>query len=132
LVDMNPGIRIRPCGPPAATRISTRSSSTTFVPDAMLVGEPTAGWSHALSTMANERVAIGAYVKLDKERELRALAERAGAESKDIRRALGEVRANSMPLAPWRFGTRWVDCRTRPGSGVERRQGGSPRCSHAG
>lgn len=59
----------------------------------MLVGEPTAGWSHALATMANERVAIGAYVKLDKESELRALARRAGAADVTVRRALGEVRA---------------------------------------
>ena len=69
------------------------------VPDDMLVGEPTAGWSHALSTMANERVAIGAYVKLDKERHLRALAELPDA-GDDVRRALGEVRATSTSISP--------------------------------
>ncbi len=100
LVDMNtPGIRIRPLRTASGdAHFNEVFFDDVFVPDAMLVGEPTAGWSHALSTMANERVAIGAYVKLDKERELRALAERAGAESGDIRRALGEVRANSNAI----------------------------------
>ena len=100
LVDMNtPGIRIRPLRTASGdAHFNEVFFDDVFVPDAMLVGEPTAGWSHALSTMANERVAIGAYVKLDKERELRALAERAGAEGGDIRRALGEVRANSNAI----------------------------------
>jgi alkylation response protein AidB-like acyl-CoA dehydrogenase len=69
-----------------------------FVPDAMLVGEPTAGWSHALATMANERVAIGAYIKLDKESELRTLASRSGADAGAVRQALGEVRAGSNAI----------------------------------
>lgn len=69
-----------------------------FVPDDMLVGEPTAGWSHALATMANERVAIGAYVKLDKEGELRTLARRAGPGDTAVRHALGRVRAASNAI----------------------------------
>jgi alkylation response protein AidB-like acyl-CoA dehydrogenase len=95
LVDMtSPGIRVRPLRTASGDEhFNEVFFDDVFVPDEMLVGEPTAGWSHALATMANERVAIGAYVKLDKESELRALAGRAGAADTTVRRALGEVRA---------------------------------------
>ncbi len=95
LVDMStPGIRVRPLRTASGDEhFNEVFFDDVFVPDEMLVGEPTAGWSHALATMANERVAIGAYVKLDKESELRALARRAGAADVTVRRALGEVRA---------------------------------------
>lgn len=93
LVDMtSPGIRIRPLRTASGDEhFNEVFFDDVFVPDEMLVGEPTAGWSHALATMANERVAIGAYAKLDKESELRALARRAGDVA--VRAALGEVRA---------------------------------------
>ena len=99
LVDMSaPGIRIRPLRTASGdAHFNEVFFDDVFVPDDMLVGEPTAGWSHALSTMANERVAIGAYVKLDKERHLRALAEQPDA-GDDVRRALGEVRATSNAI----------------------------------
>lgn len=95
LVDMtSPGIRVRPLRTASGDEhFNEVFFDDVFVPDEMLVGEPTAGWSHALATMANERVAIGAYAKLDKEGELRALARRAGPQDAAVRRALGEVRA---------------------------------------
>ena len=95
LVDMtSPGIRVRPLRTASGDEhFNEVFFDDVFVPDGMLVGEPTAGWSHALATMANERVAIGAYVKLDKESELRTLARRAGPQDEVVRRALGEVRA---------------------------------------
>ena len=48
--------------------------------------------------MANERVAIGAYIKLDKESELRSLADRPGADRDAVRLALGEIRAGSNAI----------------------------------
>ncbi|MDX1874982.1 acyl-CoA dehydrogenase [Mycolicibacterium sp. 120266] len=103
LIDMaTPGIRVRPLRTASGeAHFNEVFFDAVFVPDAMLVGEPTDGWSHALATMANERVAIGAYVKLDKERELRTLASRAGeaAEVTMVRQALGEVRAASNAIA---------------------------------
>ncbi|MHA3022431.1 acyl-CoA dehydrogenase family protein [Mycobacterium sp. BMJ-28] len=101
LVDMStPGIQVRPLRTASGdAHFNEVFFDEVFVPDAMLVGEPTAGWSHALATMANERVAIGAYIKLDKESELRALAGRPGAERVDaVRQALGEIRAGSNAI----------------------------------
>ena len=69
-----------------------------FVPDDMLVNEPGAGWTLAIATMANERVAIGAYVKLDKEAELRALAAQPRPDQWAVRQALGEIRAESNAI----------------------------------
>jgi alkylation response protein AidB-like acyl-CoA dehydrogenase len=42
-----------------------------FVPDELLLGEPTDGWSLAIATMAQERVAISGYVHFDRAGELR-------------------------------------------------------------
>ncbi|MGU3500426.1 acyl-CoA dehydrogenase [Mycobacterium sp. C31M] len=92
LVDMDtPGITVRPLRTASGDEhFNEVFFDDVFVPDDMLVGEPTAGWSHALATMANERVAIGAYAKLDKESELRALACQG---DPAVRQALGQVRA---------------------------------------
>ncbi|WP_304113266.1 acyl-CoA dehydrogenase family protein [Mycolicibacterium bacteremicum] len=100
LVDMTtPGITVRPLRTASGDEhFNEVFFDDVFVPDDMLVGEPTAGWSHALATMANERVAIGAYVKLDKEGELRALARRAGPGDTAVRHALGRVRAASNAI----------------------------------
>jgi 3-oxochol-4-en-24-oyl-CoA dehydrogenase len=100
LVDMTtPGIRVRPLRTASGDEhFNEVFFDDVFVPDAMLVGEPTAGWSHALATMANERVAIGAYIKLDKESELRALAGDPVADVRAVRAALGEVRAGSNAI----------------------------------
>ena len=100
LVDMrSAGIRIRPLRTASGDEhFNEVFFDDVFVPDSMLVGEPGAGWSHALATMANERVAIGAYIKLDKESELRSLADRPGADRDAVRRALGEIRAGSNAI----------------------------------
>ena len=45
-----------------------------FVPDDMLLGEPTSGWQLAIGTMARERVAISSYVHFDRIGALRTLA----------------------------------------------------------
>ena len=101
LVDMTtPGIRVRPLRTASGdAHFNEVFFDDVFVPDDMLVGEPTAGWSHALATMANERVAIGAYIKLDKERGLREMAGEARPDADVIRRFLGEIRAGSNAIA---------------------------------
>lgn len=42
-----------------------------FIPDEMLLGEPTGGWALAISTMAEERSAISGYVQYDRAAPLR-------------------------------------------------------------
>jgi alkylation response protein AidB-like acyl-CoA dehydrogenase len=64
-----------------------------FVPDDMLLGEPTGGWGLAIATMAQERVAIGNYVHNDRAIALRALARTPGPDQDAALRALGEVDA---------------------------------------
>ena len=68
-----------------------------FIPDELLLGKATDGWDLAIATMAQERVAIGGYVNIDRAGPLRALAERRdrrlGAEHDDVLRALGEIDA---------------------------------------
>ncbi|WP_041304318.1 acyl-CoA dehydrogenase [Mycolicibacterium rhodesiae] len=64
-----------------------------FVPDEMLLGGPTDGWSLAIATMAQERVAIGAYVNIDRAIALRRLAAQRGPDQDAVVRALGELDA---------------------------------------
>jgi alkylation response protein AidB-like acyl-CoA dehydrogenase len=64
-----------------------------FVPDEMLLGEPTDGWTLAIATMAQERVAISGYVNFDRAVELRRLANRSGPEQVPALHALGQVDA---------------------------------------
>jgi 3-oxochol-4-en-24-oyl-CoA dehydrogenase len=64
-----------------------------FIPDEMLIGGPTDGWSLAIATMAQERVAIGAYVNIDRAGALRTLAAQAGPDQDAVVRALGELDA---------------------------------------
>ncbi|BCI50760.1 acyl-CoA dehydrogenase [Mycolicibacterium litorale] len=66
-----------------------------FVPDEMLVGEPTGGWGLAIATMAQERVAIGNYVHNDRAGALRALAATPGPDQDAALRALGGIDAYS-------------------------------------
>ena len=69
-----------------------------FVPDRMLLGEPTDGWSLAIATMAQERVAIGGYVNIDRAGALRQLATRPGPDQDAVVRALGELDAYSNAI----------------------------------
>ncbi|KUH82995.1 MULTISPECIES: acyl-CoA dehydrogenase [unclassified Mycobacterium] len=62
-----------------------------FVPDEMLLGEPTGGWALAIATMAEERSAISGYVQYDRAAPLRRLA--AEEEHDDVVRELGELDA---------------------------------------
>ena len=64
-----------------------------FVPDEMLLGGPTDGWNLAIATMAQERVAIGGYVHIDRAVALRRLATQAGPDQDAVVRALGELDA---------------------------------------
>ncbi|MCV7279959.1 acyl-CoA dehydrogenase [Mycolicibacterium flavescens] len=61
-----------------------------FVPDAMLLGEPTGGWALAIATMAEERSAISGYVQFDRAAPLRTLDR---APDSDVLRQLGELDA---------------------------------------
>ena len=100
LLDMrSPGIRIRPLRTASGDEhFNEVFLDDVFIPDDMLVGDPGVGWSHALATMANERVAIGAYVKLDKEAELRGLAAQSRPDQWAVRQALGEIRAEANAI----------------------------------
>jgi 3-oxochol-4-en-24-oyl-CoA dehydrogenase len=64
-----------------------------FIPDDMLLGGPTDGWSLAIATMAEERSAISGYVKFDRAVALRRLATEPGPEREDAQRELGELDA---------------------------------------
>ncbi|MDZ4268516.1 MAG: acyl-CoA dehydrogenase [Mycobacterium sp.] len=64
-----------------------------FVPDEMLLGGPTDGWSQAIATMAQERVAISGYVNFDRASILRRLADEEGPDHARVLSALGEADA---------------------------------------
>ena len=64
-----------------------------FVPDELLLGGPTDGWSLAIATMAQERVAISGYVNFDRASILRRLANQEGPEQESALSALGEADA---------------------------------------
>jgi 3-oxochol-4-en-24-oyl-CoA dehydrogenase len=64
-----------------------------FIPDDMLLGDPVGGWNLAIATMAEERSAIGGYVKFDRAAALRRLASEPGPDREDALRALGELDA---------------------------------------
>jgi 3-oxochol-4-en-24-oyl-CoA dehydrogenase len=64
-----------------------------FVPDEMLLGEPTGGWGLAIATMAEERSAISGYVQYDRAAALRRVAATPCEERDDAVRELGELDA---------------------------------------
>jgi alkylation response protein AidB-like acyl-CoA dehydrogenase len=64
-----------------------------FVPDDMLLGEPTGGWGLAIATMAEERSAISGYVQYDRAAPLRRIAAGADDDRLDAVRELGELDA---------------------------------------
>lgn len=82
-----------------------------FVPDEMLLGGPTDGWSLAIATMAQERVAISGYVNFDRSPDLRRLANSEGVEHDPVCRALGELDAygNAIKALAVREVTRLID-----------------------
>jgi 3-oxochol-4-en-24-oyl-CoA dehydrogenase len=95
IVDMrSPGIEIEPIKTATGeAHFNEVFLNDVFVPDEMLLGEPTDGWSLAIATMAEERSAISGYVKFDRAAALRRLAAQPGPDRDDALRALGELDA---------------------------------------
>lgn len=95
IVDMrSPGIEIQPIVmATGAAEFNEVFLADVFVPDEMLLGEPTEGWQLAIATMAEERTAISGYVENDRAVALRAIAAAPGRSRGDALRALGELDA---------------------------------------
>jgi alkylation response protein AidB-like acyl-CoA dehydrogenase len=95
IVDMrSDGIEVQPIvQATGAAEFNEVFLTDVFVPDEMLLGEPTEGWQLAIATMAQERTAISAYVENDRAVALRALAAAPGTGRDDAMRALGELDA---------------------------------------
>lgn len=95
IVDMkSPGIEIQPIKTATGqAHFNEVFLNDVFVPDEMLLGGPTDGWSLAIATMAEERSAISGYVKFDRAVALRRLAAAPGPDRDDALRELGELDA---------------------------------------
>ncbi|MGZ4576221.1 MAG: acyl-CoA dehydrogenase family protein, partial [Mycobacterium sp.] len=95
IVDMRaPGIEISPIKTATGeAHFNEVFLADVFVPDEMLLGEPTGGWDLAIATMAEERSAISGYVKFDRAAALRRLASEPGPDRDDALRALGDLDA---------------------------------------
>ena len=95
ILDMrSPGIEVQPIKTASgAAHFNEVFLNDVFVPDDMLLGGPTDGWSLAIATMAEERSAISGYVKIDRAAALRRLAAEPGPEREDAQRSLGELDA---------------------------------------
>jgi alkylation response protein AidB-like acyl-CoA dehydrogenase len=95
IVDMrSPGIEIQPIKTATGdAHFNEVFLTDVFVPDDMLLGGPTDGWSLAIATMAEERSAISGYVKFDRAVAIRQLAAEHRPDRDDALRALGELDA---------------------------------------
>src|SRR6202000_837729 len=95
ILDMkSPGVEVQPIKTATGeAHFNEVFLNDVFIPDDMLLGGPTDGWSLAISTMAEERSAISGYVKFDRAVALRQLAAEPGPDRDDARRALGELDA---------------------------------------
>jgi 3-oxochol-4-en-24-oyl-CoA dehydrogenase len=95
IIDMkSPGIEIQPIKTATGqAHFNEVFFNDVFVPDEMLLGGPTDGWSLAIATMAEERSAISGYVKFDRAIALRRLAAQPGPDRDDALRELGELDA---------------------------------------
>jgi alkylation response protein AidB-like acyl-CoA dehydrogenase len=93
ILDMrSPGIEIQPIKQATGdAEFNEVFLNDVFVPDGMLLGEPTDGWSLAIATMAEERSAISGYVQFDRAAGLRRMAAEPGPDRDDLLRALGEL-----------------------------------------
>ncbi|KWX21687.1 acyl-CoA dehydrogenase [Mycolicibacterium wolinskyi] len=99
IIDMrSPGVRFQ-----QITQASGRADfnevflTDVFIPDDMLLGEPASGWQLAISTMAQERVAISGYVHIDRVGALRRLAS-VSADRDPLLHAIGEIDAHTNAL----------------------------------
>ena len=95
ILDMrSPGVEVQPIKTATGeAHFNEVFLNDVFIPDDMLLGGPTDGWSLAIATMAEERSAISGYVKFDRAVALRRLAAEPGPERDDAERALGELDA---------------------------------------
>ncbi|ORV41197.1 acyl-CoA dehydrogenase [Mycolicibacter engbaekii] len=95
ILDMrSPGIEVQPIVTvTGAAEFNEVFLTDVFIPDEMLLGEPTGGWQLAIATMAEERTAISGYVENDRAVALRAIAGVSGPSRADAVRALGELDA---------------------------------------
>lgn len=95
ILDMrSPGVEIQPIKTATGqAHFNEVFLNDVFVPDEMLLGGPTDGWSLAIATMAEERSAISGYVKFDRAVALRRLAAQPGPDRDDAVRELGELDA---------------------------------------
>ncbi|HEY3996492.1 MAG TPA: acyl-CoA dehydrogenase [Mycobacterium sp.] len=95
ILDMrSPGVEVQPIKTATGeAHFNEVFLNDVFIPDDMLLGGPTDGWSLAIATMAEERSAISGYVKFDRAVALRKLAAEPGPERDDAERALGELDA---------------------------------------
>ncbi|OBA58071.1 acyl-CoA dehydrogenase [Mycobacterium sp. 1100029.7] len=95
ILDMrSPGVEVQPIKTATGeAHFNEVFLNDVFIPDDMLLGGPTDGWSLAIATMAEERSAISGYVKFDRAVALRQLASEPGPERDDAERELGELDA---------------------------------------
>lgn len=95
ILDMgSPGVEVQPIKTATGqAHFNEVFLNDVFVPDDMLLGGPTEGWTLAIATMAEERSAISGYVKFDRAVALRRLAAEPGPDRDDATRALGELDA---------------------------------------
>lgn len=95
IVDMrSPGIEVQPIKQASGEQeFNEVFLDDVFVPDEMLLGEPTGGWALAIATMAEERSAISGYVQYDRAAPLRQIAATPDGVRDDILRELGELDA---------------------------------------
>lgn len=93
IVDMRaPGIEVQPIKQASGEQeFNEVFLDGVFVPDEMLLGEPTGGWALAIATMAEERSAISGYVQYDRAAPLRRAT--AAPDRDDTLRELGELDA---------------------------------------
>ncbi|OBB41509.1 acyl-CoA dehydrogenase [Mycobacterium sp. 852002-51961_SCH5331710] len=93
IVDMrSPGIEVQPIKQASGEQeFNEVFLDDVFVPDEMLLGEPTGGWALAIATMAEERSAISGYVQYDRSAPLRRAT--ATSNRDDTLRELGELDA---------------------------------------
>lgn len=118
IVDMrSAGIEVAPIKQASGdTEFNEVFLTDVFVPDEMLLGEPTGGWGLAIATMAEERSAISGYVQYDRAAALRRLAVTADPGRDDMLRELGELDAyaNAIKALGVRETIRLLDGETSP------------------
>ena len=100
LVDMtSPGVTVQPIRQAGGGYDFNEVFLTdVFVPDAMLVGTPGAGWDLAVATMAVERTAIANNVNIDRAAALRHVARDDGPDREAALNALGEIEAYAAAI----------------------------------